>query len=151
MDPVTVRPAELRWRWILEGDDAAPAAMDREAFVRHFVAWAGQHASSHRCMVLVRGAEVIGMAWPAVVHRVPTPHAPDRSSGDLQCVYVVPEARDAGLGGLLITETLARAEELGLERVTVHSSNRAVPAYARLGFESSPLLQAHVARTTPYP
>ncbi|MGW6906575.1 GNAT family N-acetyltransferase [Streptomyces sp. NPDC054940] len=174
-DNITVRPAEpadlaavaeLRWEWILESDGAAPAspAVDREDFVRHFVAWAGQNAASHRCMVLAREAEItgttgitgtteiIGMAWLAVVHRVPTPHALHRASGDLQCVYVVPEARDAGLGGRLITETLDRARELGLERVTVHSSPRAVPAYARQGFENSRrLLQAHVARTTPYP
>ncbi|MGF0176129.1 GNAT family N-acetyltransferase [Streptomyces sp. Marseille-Q5077] len=165
-DNITVRPAEpgeleavagLRWQWILENDDAAPAAADRDGFVRHFVDWAGRNAASHRCMVLVDndvGGDlgIIGMAWLAVVRRVPTPHAPDRASGDLQCVYVVPEARDAGLGGRLITETLARARDLGLERVTVHSSPRAIRAYARQGFENSPrLLQTHVARTTPYP
>lgn len=162
MDNITVRPAEpgelgavagLRWQWILENDGAALAAADREDFVRHFVDWAEHNAPSHRCMVIVSSdGQIIGMAWLAVVHRVPTPHALHRASGDLQCVYVVPEARDAGLGGLLITETLARAKELGLERVTVHSSPRAIRAYARQGFENSPrLLQAHVARMTPYP
>ncbi|WP_031478299.1 GNAT family N-acetyltransferase [Streptomyces bicolor] len=162
MDDVIVRPAEpgelstvaeLRWQWILENDGTAPTAVDREDFVRHFVAWAERNVSSHRCMVLVSGGlGIIGMAWLAVVHRVPTPHALHRASGDLQCVYVVPESRDAGLGGRLITETLARARDLGLERVTVHSSPRAIPAYARQGFENSPrLLQTHVARATPRP
>ncbi|MFE7273957.1 GNAT family N-acetyltransferase [Streptomyces sp. NPDC057623] len=170
MDHVIVRPAEpgelaavaeLRWQWIVENDSAVPAGVERDAFVRHFVTWAEQNAASHRCMVLVdtdgsgvlgADAGIIGMAWLAVVQRVPTPHAPHRASGDLQCVYVVPEARDAGLGGRLITETLARAKDLGLERVTVHSSPRAVAAYVRQGFENSPrLLQAHVARMTPYP
>jgi GNAT superfamily N-acetyltransferase len=89
---------------------------------------------------------VIGMAWLAVVQRVPTPRAPRRASGDLQCVYVVPEARDGGLGGRLIRAVLDGARELGLERVTVHSSPRAIPAYARCGFQESPrLLQARVA------
>ncbi|MDF3147638.1 MULTISPECIES: GNAT family N-acetyltransferase [unclassified Streptomyces] len=166
MENVIVRPvgpgelaavAGLRWQWILENDGAAPAAVDHDTFVRHFVTWAEQNASSHRCMVLVDGdlsgdRGIIGMAWLAVVHRVPTPHALHRASGDLQCVYVVPEARDAGLGGRLITETLAKAKDLGLERVTVHSSPRAIPAYARQGFENSPrLLQAHVAGTVPRP
>ncbi|MFI7414647.1 GNAT family N-acetyltransferase [Streptomyces sp. NPDC049627] len=157
MDDITIRPAEpgelaavvgLRWHWILENGSAAPAAVDREDFVRHFVGWAERNASSHRCMVVVSAdGQLLGMAWLAVVHRVPTPHALHRASGDLQCVYVVPEARDAGLGGRLITETLARARDLGLERVTVHSSPRAIPAYARQGFETSPrLLQARVAR-----
>lgn len=77
---------------------------------------------------------------------MPTPRAPRRASGDLQCVYVVPEARDGGLGGRLIRAVLEEARELGLERVTVHSSRRANPAYARCGFQESPrLLHARVA------
>lgn len=103
-------------------------------------------------MVLVRGQVIIGMAWLAVLARVPSPRALRRASGDLQCVYVVPGERDGGLGGQLIDAVLARARELGLERVTVHSSSRAIPAYSRHGFEASPrLLHAHVARITSYP
>ncbi|GGV64260.1 hypothetical protein GCM10010228_14840 [Streptomyces massasporeus] len=62
-------------------------------------------------------------------------------------MYVVPEARDGGLGGRLVRAVLDVARELGLERVTVHSSSRAIPAYARSGFEESPrLLQARITR-----
>jgi GNAT superfamily N-acetyltransferase len=118
----------------------------RGEFVRHFVAWARRNASSHRCMVVVRGDVVIGMAWLAITQRVPTPHTLERSSGDVQCVYVVPDERDSGLGGRLITKILDLARRLALERVTVHSSTRAVPAYSRQGFEASPrLLQADLA------
>jgi GNAT superfamily N-acetyltransferase len=145
---VIVRPAEpgelatvavLRWRWILENGDAPPN-VDREEFVRHFVAWADANASSHHCMVLARDTEIIGMAWLAIVPRVPTPHCLNRASGDLQCVYVIPEARDTGLGSRLIDATLSAARTLGVERVTVHSSPRAIPAYTRRGFENSPRL-----------
>jgi GNAT superfamily N-acetyltransferase len=83
------------------------------------------------------------MAFLAITARVPTPRVFSRTSGDVQCVYVVPEARDSGLGGLLIDAVLRLATELGLERVTVHSSARAVRAYERHGFAGSPeLLQA---------
>ncbi|MFF5963246.1 GNAT family N-acetyltransferase [Streptomyces collinus] len=146
-----VRPAELaavatlRWEWLVENGSADLG--EREDFVRHFVTWAEENANSHRCLVLVRDDRVIGMAWLAVVQRVPTPRAPRRASGDLQCVYVVPEARDGGLGGRLIQAVLDAAHRLGLERVTVHSSPRAIPAYARGGFQESPrLLQAQVTR-----
>jgi len=175
-EPVTVRPAEpddlpavadLRWRWITENTDAntdkdvdtgtgtetdtAPTA-EHDDFVRHFIDWAAKNTPSHRCLVLVQAGTVIGMAWLAILPRVPSPHALHRASGDLQCVYVVPEARNTGLGGRLLEATLAEARSLGLERVTVHSSPRAVPAYTRNGFEPSPrLLHAHVARTTSYP
>lgn len=142
--------AELRWQWILENQDVPVTG--REEFMQHFVAWARGNTSSHRCMVMVRNEVIIGMAWLAVLPRVPSPRALHRASGDLQCVYVVPPERDGGLGGRLIDAVLDRARELGLERVTVHSSPRAVPAYCRHGFESSPrLLHAHVARTTSYP
>ncbi|WP_344162622.1 GNAT family N-acetyltransferase [Nocardiopsis rhodophaea] len=59
----------------------------------------------------------------------------------------MPDERDRGLGGELIDAVLSWARDLGLERVTVHSSDRAVSAYARHGFEVSPqLLQVEVVR-----
>lgn len=159
MDDITIRPAEpaelgvvagLRRRWIQE--NGHQPVTTREEFVRHFVDWAAENASSHRCMVVVRDGAIIGMAWLAVVPRVPSPRALLRAGGDLQCVYVVPGERDGGIGGRLLEAVPARARELGLERVTVHSSPRAIPAYARRGFASSPrLLHTSVARTDPYP
>jgi GNAT superfamily N-acetyltransferase len=156
MENISIRPARpaelaavaaLRWEWLVE--NGSEDLGEREDFVRHFVAWAAESAGSHRCTVLVRDGRVIGMAWLAVVQRVPTPRAPRRASGDLQSVYVVPGARDGGLGGRLVQAVLDGARELGLERVTVHSSPRAIPAYARNGFRESPrLLQAQVARAS---
>lgn len=143
------RPAEfevvaaLRWRWVAE-QDGLPGE-GRAEFVRAFAAWARENAATHHCLVLVRDGRVLGMAFLAVTPRVPTPTAFARAAGDVQSVYVVPEARARGLGGLLIDAVLALAGELGLERVTVHSSTRAVPAYERRGFAVAPqLLQAPV-------
>lgn len=147
-ETITIRRAEpsdleavagLRWQWMVENGDT-PTTIQRPEFIRHFVKWAAENSASHRCVILIRDTEVIGMAWLAVVHRVPTPQSLHRASGDLQCVYVAPDARDTGLGGRLITETLSAAKSLGLERVTVHSTPRAIPAYARRGFENSPRL-----------
>lgn len=118
-----------------------------EEFVPRFVAWAREAESSHRCMVMVRDDVVIGMAWLAITRRVPHPRVFERMSGDVQCTYVLPEERDRGLGGKLIEAVLAWARDLGLERVTVHSSHRAVSAYSRHGFKvSSRLLQAEVGQ-----
>ena len=130
--------AGLRWRWVAERDGLPETG--REAFVHAFAAWARANAATHRCLVLVREDRVIGMAFLAITSRVPAPAVFSRASGDVQCVYVVPEARDEGLGGRLIDAALRPAAELGLERVTVHSSERAVPAYERRGFAASPQL-----------
>ncbi|WP_409462026.1 GNAT family N-acetyltransferase [Amycolatopsis sp. GA6-003] len=135
--------AALRWRWVAD-QDGLPHR-DRAAFVREFVAWARAHAETHRCLVAVRDEQVLGMAFLALTPRVPTPHDFSRICGDVQCVYVVPEARDSGVGGLLIEATLRLAAEFGLERVTVHSSDRAIPAYLRHGFAvSKNLLQSEL-------
>lgn len=135
--------AELRWQWLIEnGDEPATA---REDFVRQFAQWARDNAAAHHCTVVVRDDVVIGMAWLAIVARVPTPHALNRTSGDLQCVYVTPEERNVDVGSRLITAMLDFANELSLERVTVHSSPRAIPAYTRNGFTGSDrLLQARI-------
>ena len=155
MNGIRIRPAlpddlaavaDLRWRWA-EENHRAPVTT-RDEFVRHFVTWAKRNAESHRCTVVVRDGVVVGMAWLATVRRVPHPHALERASGDVQCVYVTPDERDGGLGSMLIEAVLAIARDLGLERVTVHSSDRAVSAYTRHGFEQSlRLLQIKVART----
>lgn len=137
--------AELRWRWVQELYGTPDTMLDE--FVPRFVAWAREAESTHRCMVMVRDDVVIGMAWLAITQRVPHPRTFERMAGDVQCTYVVPEERDRGLGGELIEAVLAWARDLGLERVTVHSSERAVSAYSRHGFEASPrLLQVEVGQ-----
>jgi GNAT superfamily N-acetyltransferase len=138
--------AVLRWRWSQE--NRGTPALPQADFVPRFVAWARANEASHRCLVGLRDGAVIGMAWLATVPRVPYPGALDRASGDVQCVYVAPAERDGGVGSRLIDAVLALARDLGLERVTVHSSDRAVPAYVRRGFAVCPqLLQADLTAT----
>ncbi|MEU3017004.1 MULTISPECIES: GNAT family N-acetyltransferase [unclassified Nocardiopsis] len=139
--------AELRWFWERENrGEPEPPLSD---FAARFADWAALHRGTHHCFVAVADGAVVGMAWLAVTPRVPQPRAFDRASGDVQCVYVRPELRDLGLGGRLILAVLGLAREHGLERVSVHSSDRAVPAYARHGFAVSPvLLQADLRKNT---
>ena len=132
--------ASLRWRWVVVENGAADA-LGREEFVDAFVAWAATRATTHRCVVAERGGVVIGMAWLALTARVPSPRAPHRLSDDLQCVYVVPDARDHGLGTRLVEAVVTEADRLGVERVVVHSSERAVPGYDRAGFASDERLR----------
>ncbi|WP_049567816.1 GNAT family N-acetyltransferase [Nocardiopsis sp. SBT366] len=147
MSEATVRPArpedlpgvaELRWSWETEVHGAPDLPLAE--FTARFVDWGWDQRDTHHCFVAVMDGAVAGMAWLAVTPRVPQPRAFERASGDVQCVYVRPELRDLGLGGQLIRAVLGLARELGMERVSVHSSDRAVPAYARHGFAVSPVL-----------
>ncbi|GAA2067311.1 GNAT family N-acetyltransferase [Leifsonia soli] len=155
MDDIEVRPAlpeewaavgGLRWDYLQELEGEADAS--RDSFAAQFAAWAATH-TSHQCFVAVSPGRVLGMAWLAVTDRVPSARKFERASGDLQCAYVAPDQRNRGIGGQLIEAVLARAAELGLERVTVHSSPRAVAVYERHGFTSDDdrLLHAFIAPT----
>lgn len=144
-DDELVAVAHLRWQWFHE-NQATPTTTQEE-FTRSFVFWAQANKSSHRCLVLLDDDVIIGMAWLAIFERVPTPRTPRRLSGDVQCMYVVPERRDGGLGSQLIAAVIGLADELGLKPLTVHSSPKAINAYTRRGFATSPgLLRTELTR-----
>ena len=131
--------AAHRWDWVMQSHQES-SDLTRAEFIDVFVEWVLAHESTHRCFIAERAGEVIGMAWLAITPRVPSPRAVRRLSADIQSVYVVPTERGAGLGGSLVAALVAVANQLGIERVTVHSSDRAVTVYERAGFRSSPKL-----------
>jgi GNAT superfamily N-acetyltransferase len=124
--------ARLRWQWRVEtGDD--PGA-DRDAFLRYFATWAVDHRSTHLAFLAEVDGRLSGMAWLALADRVPTPGRFDRRTGDVQSVYVVPEARNAGVGTALLQAVLKEARDRELTHVTVHANQRAASVYLRSGF-----------------
>jgi GNAT superfamily N-acetyltransferase len=147
MSEVVVREAEpfetkaiagLRWQWVVER--GGMPVVTREEFVASVLAFAAEHERTHHRVVAVRGGKLIGMGWLAVLPRVPSPRSTDRTSGDVQCVYVLPEERNAEVGSKLMEAILHKARQLNLEHVTVHSSAEAIRLYERNGFTVSPRL-----------
>lgn len=103
--------------------------------------WWAEHERSHIPFVArTSGSDVVGMAWLAVVPRVPRPGRLARLSADIQSVFVLPAERGKGIGAALVRAVTDHALRLGAEHVTVHSSEGAVTLYERLGFTPSPLL-----------
>jgi GNAT superfamily N-acetyltransferase len=121
--------------------NAAPeqrAEQSMEAFVVDFAGWWTSHDDSHLAFVArLDDSELVGMAWLAVVPRVPRPGMTTRRSADIQSVFVVPEFRGRRVGSALVQAAADHAFELGAGHVTVHSGRKAVPVYERLGFASS--------------
>jgi GNAT superfamily N-acetyltransferase len=149
MDDVVIRAsrpddmpavADLRWRWSVDEDGRAPVQTPEE-YRRAMTTFATDHQESHRCVVAERDGVVLGMAWLAVNPRPPAPHVDgDRFAAELQTVYVHPELRGAGVAGRLVTALLDIADELGVERTSVHSSVDGERLYRRLGFGDARLL-----------
>ncbi|WBB69529.1 GNAT family N-acetyltransferase [Micromonospora sp. WMMD812] len=124
--------AGLRWRRLTE--EGGYRGTDRAAFVELFSTWVADHRPTHLPFLAEVDGEAVGMAWLMVAERVPTPVRRGRLCGDVQSVYVVPELRDGGIGARLLEAVLAEARRRELEHVTVHSSERAVAFYQRVGF-----------------
>jgi GNAT superfamily N-acetyltransferase len=124
--------ASLRWEWRSERYPDAPETFDQ--FRNAFVNWWAANVSTHLAYVLVDADEIVGMAWLALLARVPDPGKHDRKHADLQSVYVRAEYRNRGLGTELIRYAIDQARALGCDKVSVHSGNRAQPLYVRAGF-----------------
>lgn len=129
--------ARLRWRWV---EELGGVTGTREEYEQHFVAWAREHAATHRAVLAEteRDGALVGMAWLALAPRLPSPGQPNRVNAELQSVYVIPEARTHGTGAALIAAVLTLATDA--ERIIVHASEAGLEAYARAGFSPSPLL-----------
>ena len=141
---VTVRTASTVDATALAGlrvrarsESGAARGSDPDGFVDALSAWMSTHLSTHRPFVAEVDGRIVGMAWLVVVERVPSPERRRRRSGDVQSVYVRPELRNRGVGAALLDAVLAEARSLGLEHVTVHSSEGAVSLYRRAGFEAA--------------
>lgn len=127
--------ARLNWRWrVEERGEAAATAVDRATFLDFFASWMADHVATHLPFVAEADGRLAGMAWLMLAERVPSPIRPDRRTGDVQSVYVIPELRGRGIGAALLDALLHEALDRELEHVTVHSGTRAAPLYLRSGF-----------------
>ncbi len=144
VDIALAGPADLtdlaRLLWL----HATPAEQGRQTEHSFAIAlgdWWVDHSGSHFAFI-ARSADfgAVGMAWLALVPRVPRPGAAARCSGDVQSVFVLPEQRGLRIGAALITAATRHALDRGAGRVVVQSGRNAVPLYERLGFASSPQL-----------
>ena len=134
----------LRWRWrVDEGGETG----SREEFTAAFGAWVVGHETSHTAFLAEADGLAVGMAWLARTDRVPGPSRFVRTAGNLQSLYVVPERRNRGIGGLLVTAVLERARSGGMDYVAVHPSALSFPLYRRAGFaETAAVLELRWSR-----
>ncbi len=148
MTQVTIRTAGrddyadvAAFRWRTSSEEAEVT----EGFLDGFVRWMTEHEGAHTCFLAVLDGAIIGMAWLALLPRTPSPGSFERMTGDVQSVLVLPEHRDLGVGSALLAAIGQRGADLGLERITVHSSEAAIPFYRRSGYvESERLLHLWV-------
>ena len=129
--------ARLLW---LHAAPEEQAKQSMASFAAELGVWWAERDASHLAFIArlsQADASVVGMAWVAVVPRVPRPGDTTRISADIQSVFVLPEQRGSGIGSALVRAASEDALGRGAGRVTVQSGRKAVPLYERLGFASS--------------
>jgi GNAT superfamily N-acetyltransferase len=127
-------PALARLRWVWRVDERAEQGSSLAEFTARFVSWMADHEPTHHAYLAEDGADPVGMAWLAVVTRVPGPEIWRRLAGAVQSVYVLPHWRNAGIGELLVQAAIEQARELSLDYLMVHPSDRSFSFYRRMGF-----------------
>ncbi|HEV3266576.1 MAG TPA: GNAT family N-acetyltransferase [Acidimicrobiales bacterium] len=124
--------ARLRYQWRV--DESGERGLDRRSFEDALRSWMDDHRSSHVPFLALRSTTPVGMAWLALVDRVPGPKHFVRRSAYVQSVFVLPPERSLGIGTRLMRFVLDHARGLGLDYVAVHPSERSFSLYRRVGF-----------------
>lgn len=138
--------ALMRWNW---GQERSPSVEAADFFVSRFSTWYAEHRSSHRALVAEQAGQIVGMAWLALVPRLPDADRAVSLCVDLQSVYVHPALRRGGIGAHLIRVAIRRAQELGADVVTVQAGRQSLSLYEREGFaQFERLLQLNCSATT---
>jgi len=114
--------AALRWTWRV--DEHGEHGLTEGEFSASFADWFRSHRDSHVAFIAEAGDSQVGMAWLALIDRVPGPGVWLRLAGHLQSVYVLPARRAEGIGSALVTAVLKEASDRGLDYVWVHPSKR---------------------------
>lgn len=130
--------ANLRFEW--DQPDSRPSLGLREDFTTRFEQWWTAAQPWCACSIAEVGNQLVGMAWLVLHQRIPNPSQFERTTGDLQSVYVRPNHRHLGVGRGLVKLLLDEGERRGVTRFTVESNESATHFYERQGFTSSPLL-----------
>lgn len=124
--------ARLRYSWRV--NERGERGMNEPSFDAALADWIVKHESTHVPFLAERLGEPIGMAWLALVDRVPGPQNFIRQSAYIQSVYVIASERSCGIGSLLMKFVVEYGRTLGLDYLAVHPSERAFSLYRRLGF-----------------
>lgn len=128
--------ARLRWQWAREDGEVADALEDFTDGFRDFVRRA---LVSGRWAIWVADLDgrLVGNAWVELVDRVPRPDAEKPIWGYVTNVYVEPEARNQGLGGMLLDAAVEWGRYVGADVLVAWPGGAAVSLYERRGFVRS--------------
>jgi predicted N-acetyltransferase YhbS len=124
------RLARLRTIWAVEQE---PSEIEDPDFERVFLEWA--KANPRQVLVAEQDGELIGMLNVMVFRRMPKPGKSPSCWVYFGNVYVLPQHRNAGIGGQLVQAAIELSQSIGAARIVLSPSSESRRLYERLGFK----------------
>lgn len=126
--------AGLRYRFRVElGEPTEPEAEFQERCTR----WMAERLAGHPawCCWVADGPDgLLGHLWLQLIEKIPNPVAEPEHHAYITNVYVLPSARNARLGALLLEAALAWCRQSDIDAVLLWPSERSRSFYQRYGF-----------------
>lgn len=131
------------FHWLEMGIPPRDVRKDWRAEAHRFLTAAREHQRLAAFVAEVEG-EGVGTAC---CHIVPRAFPPFREAdvarlGYLWGVYVKPEHRGKGIGGMLVSACMSHLKTIGCGRVLLHAGQRSAALYSRMGFKPTDELSA---------
>lgn len=129
--------------WLEMGTPISEAREDWRAEASRFLVEA-RLTSGLAAFSATTGGVVVGTACCHIVPRAfPAFRKLDAARiGYIWGVYILPEHRGRGIGGMLVTACLAHLKSIGCGRVLLHAGERSAALYGRMGFRPTDELSA---------
>lgn len=124
--------AALRATWAAEQD---PALKEDPGFDAAFMDW--MEANPRKFFVADHDGELVGMLNLMIFERMPKPGTETSCWVYLGNAYVLPNFRNAGIGGRLVETSIRFSQSIKAVRIVLSPSAESRDFYARLGFRSA--------------
>ncbi len=141
---ITIRKAELadldllmKWRMtVLREVFSAPQddpmteleQENRRYYQRALPAW------SHVACFACSGQEIVGCGGICFYQEMPSPDNPQGDCAYLMNIYTLPAARGQGVGRAVVRWLIGQAEQRGITKIYLETSESGRPLYRELGF-----------------
>jgi ribosomal protein S18 acetylase RimI-like enzyme len=116
--------------------ELAAAAEPREPFLNRTTRWLADRLErgTWTGWIARAGTRPVGMVLAQLVEKMPNPVREPERLGYLSSLYVHPQSRDQGAGGLLLATAVEFCRRSEVESVVLWPSPRSIPLYQRHGF-----------------
>lgn len=94
----------------------------------------GGHIACFACM----GEEVVGCGGMCLYHEMPSPDNPNGKCAYLMNIYARPQFRRQGIGDRIVRWLIGQAEQRGITKIYLETSEDGRPLYREIGFTEMP-------------